>query len=93
MTNKLGPISESREFLNIAKQNAKKTAPNMPQHQACLDTIEEGLVHGGYAGLLKVFKYEYFIALWSDFITKFDMIIMCVIGGWSGQCVSSIRCF
>ncbi|XP_057545663.1 peroxisomal fatty acid beta-oxidation multifunctional protein AIM1-like [Amaranthus tricolor] len=53
MTNKLGPISESREFLNIAKQNAKKTAPNMPQHQACLDTIEEGLVHGGYAGLLK----------------------------------------
>ncbi|KAG5564766.1 hypothetical protein RHGRI_000840 [Rhododendron griersonianum] len=58
-TDKLGSLSESREILKVARQQAKQTAPNMPQHLACLDVIEEGIVHGGYNGVLKearVFK-------------------------------------
>lgn len=50
---KLGSLSEAREILNIARQQAQKTAPNLPQHQACLDVIEEGIVRGGYVGVLK----------------------------------------
>ncbi|KAH9800757.1 peroxisomal fatty acid beta-oxidation multifunctional protein AIM1 [Citrus sinensis] len=52
-TDKLGSLSEAREVLKLARLQAKKTAPNMPQHQACLDVIEEGIVHGGYSGVLK----------------------------------------
>ncbi|GFS41029.1 enoyl-CoA hydratase/isomerase family [Actinidia rufa] len=54
MTEKLGSLSEAREILKVARQQAKQTAPNMPQHQACLDVIEEGVIHGGYNGVLKV---------------------------------------
>ncbi|KAJ9183943.1 hypothetical protein P3X46_007737 [Hevea brasiliensis] len=55
-TDKIGSLSEARELLTAARQQAKKTAPNMPQHQACLDVIEEGVVHGGYHGVLKEAK-------------------------------------
>lgn len=54
-TDKLGSLSEAREILKVARQQARKTAPNMPQHQVCLDVIEEGVIHGGYSGVLKVF--------------------------------------
>ena len=54
-TDKIGSLSEAREILKVARQQARKTAPNMPQHQVCLDVIEEGIVHGGYNGVLKVF--------------------------------------
>lgn len=54
-TDKIGSLSEAREILKVARQQARKTAPNMPQHQVCLDVIEEGIVHGGYSGVLKVF--------------------------------------
>lgn len=54
-TDKICSLSEARQILKAARQQAKKTAPNMPQHQACLDVIEEGVVHGGYHGVLKVF--------------------------------------
>lgn len=54
-TDKIGSLSEALKLLKAARQQAKKTAPNMPQHQACLDVIEEGVVHGGYHGVLKVF--------------------------------------
>ncbi|KAL9242347.1 hypothetical protein vseg_016357 [Gypsophila vaccaria] len=53
ITDKLGSLSEAQQLLTKAKQQAEKTARNMPQHQACLDVIEEGIVHGGYAGVLK----------------------------------------
>ncbi|KAH9614687.1 hypothetical protein KSS87_007804 [Heliosperma pusillum] len=53
ITDKLGSLSEARDFLAKARQQAGQTARNMPQHQACLDVIEEGVVHGGYAGVLK----------------------------------------
>ncbi|XP_057501357.1 peroxisomal fatty acid beta-oxidation multifunctional protein AIM1 [Actinidia eriantha] len=56
MTEKLGSLSEAREILKVARQQAKQTAPNMPQHQACLDVIEEGVIHGGYNGVLKEAK-------------------------------------
>ncbi|KAM1090057.1 hypothetical protein PS2_017407 [Malus domestica] len=58
-TDKIGSLSEAREILKVARQQAKKTAPNMPQHQACLNVIEDGIIHGGYSGVLmeaKVFK-------------------------------------
>ncbi|GMI94821.1 ABNORMAL INFLORESCENCE MERISTEM [Hibiscus trionum] len=55
-TDKIGSISEAKEVIQIARQQARRTAPNLPQHQACLDVIEEGIVHGGYAGILKEVK-------------------------------------
>ncbi|KAJ8750765.1 hypothetical protein K2173_015946 [Erythroxylum novogranatense] len=55
-TDKIGSLSEAREVLKAARQQAKRTAPNLPQHHACLDVIEEGLVHGGYSGVLKEAK-------------------------------------
>ncbi|XP_021723714.1 peroxisomal fatty acid beta-oxidation multifunctional protein AIM1-like [Chenopodium quinoa] len=60
MTDKLGSLTEVREILMVARQKATQhIARNMPQYQACLDVIEEGIIHGGYAGILKeekVFK-------------------------------------
>ncbi|CAN6915195.1 unnamed protein product [Brassica oleracea] len=58
-TDKIGSLSEARAILNNARQLAKKIAPNMPQHHVCIDVIEEGIIHGGYSGILKegeVFK-------------------------------------
>ncbi|KAB2071988.1 hypothetical protein ES319_A08G260700v1 [Gossypium barbadense] len=55
-TDKIGSLSEAREVLRMARLQAKKTAPNLPQHQVCLDVIEEGIVHGGYSGVLKEAK-------------------------------------
>ncbi|KAK1365379.1 peroxisomal fatty acid beta-oxidation multifunctional protein AIM1 [Heracleum sosnowskyi] len=58
-TDKLGSPSEAIEIIKVAREQAKRTAPNMPQHQACLDVILEGVVHGGYSGVLmedKVFN-------------------------------------
>lgn len=55
-TDKLGSLSEARNILKAARQQAKQIARNMPQHQACLDAIEEGVVHGAYSGILKEAK-------------------------------------
>ncbi|RLN07552.1 peroxisomal fatty acid beta-oxidation multifunctional protein [Panicum miliaceum] len=55
-TDRLGSLSEARAVLSAARQQAKKIAPNMPQHQACLDVIEEGILYGGHAGVLKEAK-------------------------------------
>lgn len=55
-TDKLVPLSEAREILKAARLQVKKTNPHMPQHQVCLDAIEEGIVFGGYAGVLKEAK-------------------------------------
>ncbi|KAH6829380.1 Enoyl-CoA hydratase/isomerase family [Perilla frutescens var. hirtella] len=56
---RLGPLPEVVDIIKTARQQAKQTFKNLPQHQACLDVIEEGIIHGGYHGLLKesrVFK-------------------------------------
>lgn len=54
-TDKIGSLSEAHEVLKLARQQVKKTYRNMPQYLACLDVIEEGIVHGGYKGVLKVY--------------------------------------
>ncbi|CAA3033426.1 peroxisomal fatty acid beta-oxidation multifunctional AIM1 [Olea europaea subsp. europaea] len=53
---KLGSLSEAHDIIKMARQQAKQTAKNMPQHLACLDVIEEGIIHGGYIGVLKEAK-------------------------------------
>ncbi|KAI3790035.1 hypothetical protein L2E82_02847 [Cichorium intybus] len=55
-TDKIGSLSEAREIINGARQHVKRGFPNLPQHQACLDVIEEDIVHGGYAGVLKILR-------------------------------------
>ncbi|CAH9117955.1 unnamed protein product [Cuscuta epithymum] len=52
-TDKLCSLSEARNILKVAKHQAKQTARNLPQHLVCLDVIEEGIVRGGYSGVLK----------------------------------------
>lgn len=52
-TDKLESLGEAREILKFARAQAKKTAPNLPHPQVCLDAIEEGVVAGGLAGVLK----------------------------------------
>ncbi|XP_071737250.1 peroxisomal fatty acid beta-oxidation multifunctional protein AIM1-like isoform X2 [Rutidosis leptorrhynchoides] len=57
--NKIGSLVEAQQILKVASQQVKRTAPNLPQHQACLDVIEEGIVKGGFPGVLnegKVFN-------------------------------------
>ncbi|KAH0453109.1 hypothetical protein IEQ34_017433 [Dendrobium chrysotoxum] len=54
-TDKLTSLSEARKILHVSG----KHAPNMPQNQVCLDAIEEGIVFGGYAGLLKVSAFTF----------------------------------
>ncbi|KAL7134769.1 hypothetical protein ABFS83_11G048000 [Erythranthe nasuta] len=53
---KLGSLPEMHAVITSARQQVKQVAKNMPQHQACLDVIEEGIIHGGYHGLLKESK-------------------------------------
>ncbi|CAN1215170.1 Peroxisomal fatty acid beta-oxidation multifunctional protein AIM1 [Linum perenne] len=62
---KLGLVDalvSSQELLKVlqaARLRAKKISPNTPQHLGCLDVIEDGIIHGGYSGVLKearVFK-------------------------------------
>ncbi|KAI3938772.1 hypothetical protein MKW98_011924 [Papaver atlanticum] len=52
-TDKLGSLAEARQVIQAAREQSRRTAPNMPQHQACLDAVEEGVLFGGYSGILK----------------------------------------
>lgn len=71
-TDKIGSLSEARAILKDTRQLAKKIAPNMPQHHACIDVIEEGIVHGGYSGVLKVT-----LTLSSGFLNLFNSSVLC----------------
>ncbi|CAN1169938.1 Peroxisomal fatty acid beta-oxidation multifunctional protein AIM1 [Linum perenne] len=58
-TDKIVSLNETRQVLQAARLRAKKISPNTPQHLGCLDVIEDGIIHGGYSGVLKearVFK-------------------------------------
>ncbi|KAH6778997.1 Enoyl-CoA hydratase/isomerase family [Perilla frutescens var. hirtella] len=58
-TDKLCSLDEVHDVLENARKHFEQTDKNMPQYQACLDVIEEGIIHGGYHGVLKesrVFK-------------------------------------
>ncbi|KAJ0799775.1 putative isomerase, 3-hydroxyacyl-CoA dehydrogenase, Enoyl-CoA hydratase [Helianthus annuus] len=52
-TDKIGSLSEALEIIKVVRQQVKRSVSNMPQHQACLDVIQEGVVLGGYHGVLK----------------------------------------
>ncbi|CAK9326647.1 unnamed protein product [Citrullus colocynthis] len=52
-TDRIGSLAEARLVLKLAREQAKKIAPNTPQQLACIDVIEEGIIHGGYSGILK----------------------------------------
>ncbi|XP_024538949.1 glyoxysomal fatty acid beta-oxidation multifunctional protein MFP-a isoform X1 [Selaginella moellendorffii] len=64
-TDKLEPLGEAREILKFARAQAMKTAPKLTHPHVCLDAIEEGIVKGGFAGLLKEEK-AFQEALFSD---------------------------
>lgn len=53
-TDKLEPLGEAREILTFARAQARKQAANLQHPLVCIDVIEEGVVSGPYAGLLKV---------------------------------------
>lgn len=53
-TDKLEPLGEAREILKFARAQARKRAPNLKHPLLCIDAIEEGIVSGPRAGLLKV---------------------------------------
>ncbi|CAN6456522.1 unnamed protein product [Victoria cruziana] len=55
-TDRIGSFTEARDLISAARQRAKQFAKNLPHHQGCLDVIEEGVIFGGYAGLLKEAK-------------------------------------
>ncbi|KAI7744767.1 hypothetical protein M8C21_016902 [Ambrosia artemisiifolia] len=60
-TDKIEPLGEAREILNFARAQARRQAPNLQHPQVCIDVIEEGVVSGPRAGLLK--EYESFQVL------------------------------
>ncbi|XP_006354399.1 peroxisomal fatty acid beta-oxidation multifunctional protein AIM1-like [Solanum tuberosum] len=49
-TDKIEPIHKSSAILEVKRQQVLKTSPH---YKACLDVIEEGIISGGYAGVLK----------------------------------------
>lgn len=52
-TDKIEPLGEAREILQFARAQARKQAPNLKHPLVCIDVIEEGIVSGPRAGLLK----------------------------------------
>ncbi|GMY27768.1 glyoxysomal fatty acid beta-oxidation multifunctional protein MFP-a [Fagus crenata] len=52
-TDKIEPLGEAREILQFARVQARKQAPNLKHPLVCIDVIEEGIVSGPRAGLLK----------------------------------------
>ncbi|KAD6453406.1 hypothetical protein E3N88_08111 [Mikania micrantha] len=60
-TDKIEPLGEAREILNFARAQVRRQAPNLQHPQVCIDVIEEGIVSGPRAGLLK--EYEAFQVL------------------------------
>ncbi|KAJ7955127.1 glyoxysomal fatty acid beta-oxidation multifunctional protein MFP-a-like [Quillaja saponaria] len=52
-TDKIEPLGEAREILKFARDQARKRAPNLTHPLVCIDVVEEGIVSGPRAGLLK----------------------------------------
>ncbi|KAK1311773.1 Peroxisomal fatty acid beta-oxidation multifunctional protein [Acorus calamus] len=52
-TDKLCSVPEARKIIESVRQKMKVIAPNVSHHQACLDAVEEGIIFGGHAGILK----------------------------------------
>ncbi|KAK9084259.1 hypothetical protein Scep_030730 [Stephania cephalantha] len=52
-TDKIEPLGEAREILKFARVQTRKQAPNLMHPLVCIDVIEEGIVSGPHAGLVK----------------------------------------
>ncbi|XP_038723922.1 peroxisomal fatty acid beta-oxidation multifunctional protein MFP2-like isoform X2 [Tripterygium wilfordii] len=52
-TDKLDSLREAREIFKFARTQAQKQAPNLKHPLLCIDCVEEGIVSGPRAGLLK----------------------------------------
>ncbi|XP_044486723.1 glyoxysomal fatty acid beta-oxidation multifunctional protein MFP-a-like [Mangifera indica] len=52
-TDKLEPLGEAREIFKFARAQARKQAPNLKHPIVCINVVEEGVVSGPRAGLLK----------------------------------------
>ncbi|CAL5343344.1 unnamed protein product [Camellia sinensis] len=52
-TDKIEPFGEAREILKFARTQARKQAPNLEHTIVCINVVEEGIVSGPRAGLLK----------------------------------------
>jgi enoyl-CoA hydratase/3-hydroxyacyl-CoA dehydrogenase len=57
-TDRLEPLSEAREILKFAREQTKQRAPNLRHPLVCLDVVEEGIVSGGFVGLIKVYSHD-----------------------------------
>ncbi|KAJ4783360.1 Peroxisomal fatty acid beta-oxidation multifunctional protein [Rhynchospora pubera] len=55
-TDKIPSSKEAREILNFARAQARKQAPNVMHPLVCIDVIEEGIISGPQAGLMKEVK-------------------------------------
>lgn len=53
-TDKLEALAEAREILKFARAQTRKRAPNLTHPLVCIDVVEEGIISGPRAGLLKV---------------------------------------
>ncbi|KAJ1262443.1 hypothetical protein BS78_09G117000 [Paspalum vaginatum] len=52
-TDRLPDLTEVKDVLNFARVQAKKKSPNVQHPIVCIDVIEEGIVSGPRAGLMK----------------------------------------
>ncbi|KAK9146967.1 hypothetical protein Sjap_006870 [Stephania japonica] len=52
-TDKIEPLADAREILKFARVQTRKQAPNLTHPLVCIDVIEEGIVSGPHAGLVK----------------------------------------
>lgn len=53
-SDKLESLGKAREILKFARAEVPKQAPSQEHPLLCIDAIEEGIVSGSRAGLLKV---------------------------------------
>ncbi|KAI3846727.1 hypothetical protein MKW92_002158 [Papaver armeniacum] len=78
-TDKLGSLAESRKVIQDAREQAKSTAPNIPQHQACLDAVEEGIIFGGYSGVRKDEQEDSWLFWWTLYLTAVAWIFLVIV--------------
>ncbi|KAL5713308.1 hypothetical protein ACHQM5_015394 [Ranunculus cassubicifolius] len=51
ITDRLEPLPEARKILELARAQAREQTPNLEYPLVCIDTMEEGILSGGRAGL------------------------------------------
>lgn len=56
-TDKLEPLGTAKKILQFARSQVLKQAPNVKHPLVCIDVVEEGIISGPRAGLLKVLLF------------------------------------